>query len=194
MWWARGLTLAYRTQPGRCTKLNQGFATRIKASPPGGPSAGTVRPFRHDFENAQNDFDFGIGHLIPEDPRSPSVIRDSRRFRYPRSGRSEAADDQAGVRSHLPRRRINAYRLGHCAFGVHGDQGDNVPRVPHHPSRSGARAGFRGRRWSPRSVPVCDPSDGMSSSRPGSRSHRPQHQQHRSHNCEEAAEGQHERL
>jgi len=58
----------------------------------------------------------------------------------------------------------------------------------------GARAGFRGRRWSPRSVPVCDPSDGMSSSRPGSRSHRPQHQQHRSHNCEEAAEGQHERL
>jgi hypothetical protein len=31
----RGLTRAYRTQSGRCTKLNQSFATRIKASPPG---------------------------------------------------------------------------------------------------------------------------------------------------------------
>jgi hypothetical protein len=143
---ARGLTLAYRTQPGRCTKLNQGFATRIKASPPGGPSAGTVRPFRHDFENAQNDFDLGIGHLIPENPRSPSVFRDGRRFRYPRSGRSEAADDQAGVRSHLPRRRINAYRSGtapseYTAIGATTSLGCLTIRRGHEPVLGGSEGG-----------------------------------------------------
>jgi hypothetical protein len=35
----RGHTRAYRTQSGHATLLNQSFATRIKASPPGRPSA-----------------------------------------------------------------------------------------------------------------------------------------------------------
>ena len=36
---SHGHTRAHRTQSGRGTKLNQSFATRIKASPSGGPSA-----------------------------------------------------------------------------------------------------------------------------------------------------------
>ena len=39
---------------------------------------------------------FGIGTSFPEGPRGPSVFKDGRRFRSPRSQRSEAADDQAG--------------------------------------------------------------------------------------------------
>jgi hypothetical protein len=58
---------------------------------------------------------FGMGTSLREAPEAPPVFRDGRRFRYPRYERSEAADDQARVRSHLPRRRSNPYRPGHSA-------------------------------------------------------------------------------
>jgi hypothetical protein len=78
------------------------------------------------------------------------------------------------VRSQLPRRRINAYRAGHSAPRSAPRSGRQRPLGASPSGDVGARAGWlRGGDGSPRSVRVCDPSDGMSSSRPETDTPRP---------------------